>query len=132
SGMAAFPLLLRRQKLGQGDRPEIAYIDADIELPRQGRQPAVAVTMQIDAAAIHPLPAAERVMAEDEIDAVEPQFGVIRDAVPAFGLRLRVVVAEDQVLSAFEARKDLGGAGAGAGEIAEMPNLVSLAHGGVP
>src|SRR4029077_8646594 len=29
-------------------------------------------------------------------------------------------------------RKDLGGAGAGAGEIAEMPNLVSLAHGGVP
>src|SRR5437763_16534956 len=104
--MATFPLLLRRQKLVQGDRPEIAHIGADIELPRQGFQPAVAVAVQIDAAAIHALPAAERVMAEHEIDAVEFQFGVIRNATPALRLRLRIVVAEDQVLSSSETGQD--------------------------
>src|SRR5947199_10080037 len=122
--MAAFPLLLRRQELAERDRPKIVHIGADIELSRQGLQPAVAVAMQIDAAAIHPLPAAERVMAEHEIDAVEFQFGVIRDAVPALWLRLWIIIAEDQVLAAFQTRKNFGGLGGGAGEIAEVPNLV--------
>src|SRR5437764_15146748 len=110
--MSAFPLLWRRHKLGQRDRPEISHIGADVELPRQGLQPAMAVAMQVDTAAIHPLPAAERVMAKHEIDPIEFQLGIIRDAFPALWLRLRVVVAEDQVLPAAEQREDRGGLGA--------------------
>ena len=63
---------------------------------------AVAV-QQIDAVTIHPLPAAERVMAEHEIDAVELQSGIARDAFPALGpLRCGSLVAEDQVLAAVQ------------------------------
>ena len=55
--------------------------------------------VQIDAAAVHALPAPERVMAEDEVDPVDPQLGIMGDALPTVGLRHRIVVAEDQVLS---------------------------------
>src|SRR5436305_6540981 len=88
--------------------------------------------MQIDAAAVHPLPAAERIMAEHEADAVEPQFGIARDALPTRGLRLRIVVAEDQVLLAVEPRQERRGLGGGAGEIAKVPDLVIGADDGVP
>src|SRR5258705_745909 len=121
--MSAFPLLLRRHKLGQRHRPEIAHIGADVELPREGLEAAMAVAMQVDTAAIHPLPAAKRVMAKHEIDPIEFQLGIIRDAFPALGLRLRVVVAKDQVLSSGETGQDCGGLGGSAGKIAEMPNL---------
>src|SRR5437868_11006671 len=88
--------------------------------------------MQIDAAAVHPLPAAERVMAEHEVHAVELQFGIARDARPTRGLRLGVVVAEDQVLLAVELRQERRGLGGGAGEIAEMPDLVVPADYRIP
>ena len=38
-------------------------------------------------------------MAEDEVDPVDPQLGIMGDALPTVGLRHRIVVAEDQVLS---------------------------------
>src|ERR1043166_5578395 len=90
------------------------------------------MAMQIDAAAVHPLPAAERIMAEYEVDAVELQFGIAGDARPAGGLRLRIVVAEDQVLFAVEPPQERRGVGGGAGEIAEVPDLVGGADDGVP
>src|SRR2546423_15056883 len=96
SGMSASPLLLRRHKLGQRHRPEIAHIGADVELPRQGLQPAMAVAMQVDTAAIYPLPAAERVMAKDGIDPIEFQFGIIHDDFPTPLLAQRVRVSDVQ------------------------------------
>ena len=71
-------------------------------------------------------------MAEHEVDAVKLQFGVARDALPAGGLRLRIVVAEDQVLLAVEPRQERRGLGGGAGEIAEVLDLVVGADDRVP
>src|SRR5712675_4080 len=88
--------------------------------------------MQVDAAAVHPLPAAERVMTEHEIDPVDLQFGIARDAVPAFRLRQRVIVAEDQVLPALQEGQDFRGARQRAGKVAEMPDFVSLPDRRIP
>jgi len=121
-----------RQQLAQSYRPEIPHISAHIELPRQRLQSAVAVPVQIDAAAIHTLPAAERIMAEHEVDLGDPQFGIMGNALPILGLRHRIVVAEDQVLSSVEPGQDLGRKSGGTGEISDVPHLVFGADNRVP
>ena len=71
-------------------------------------------------------------MAEHEIDAVDPQFGIGRDASPTRWLRQRIVVAEDQVLLSIESGQDLGRKRGASSEIADVPHLIVGRYDSVP
>src|SRR5258708_21224226 len=71
-------------------------------------------------------------MAEHEIDPVDLQFGIARDAFPAFRLRQWIVVAEHQVLPAVQAGQDFRRPRQGASKVAEVPDFIILADRRIP
>ena len=120
----------------QPDRPEVPDIHPDIILLRDRCQPAVTVPVQIDPAPAYAVPGAEWVVAEREVAVVHRELDVMLQAGPSRRIERRqaVIVADDQVLSAVQAREDLGDPlrrGA-EGEVAEMPDFVVRADRLVP
>src|SRR5690606_5241377 len=104
-----------------------------IVLPRQGLEAAVAVAVEVEGAAVHAVPGSEGIVAEDEGAAVEGELGVRGEAGPAMGeVGVAVEIAEEEVLAAVEAGEDGGGLPGTPCEIAQVPDLVALAHGLVP
>src|SRR4029077_18795242 len=97
------------QDLARGDGAEAPDVDSDVELPRQRLQPAVGVAVQIDPTLAHVAPAAKRVMAEDQRNAVGLGRKIGLDALPALELARcrRIVVAGDEVLAAVETSEEI-------------------------
>lgn len=74
-------------------------------------------------------------MAQDQVIAALSDFGVVLDAGPPLGSgrRLRIVIADDQVLPPVQLSKQVGAISAfHRHEIAEMPDLVILPDDGIP
>src|ERR1700731_2495237 len=94
------PSTAAAQDFIEGDRAESPDVDTDVELPRLRLQSAMAVAVQIDPALAHAAPAAKRIMAQHQRDAVCGDLSIGLHALPALELhrRRRIVVARDKVL----------------------------------
>ena len=118
----------------QSHRPKAARIDADIVLARKRLQLAVAVPMKVDRAAMLAVPAPERVMAEDEPAPLRLHLVIIAHARPArqIAYALGIVVAADEVNASVQPLQQPRHIAKLPSEVAEMPDLVLLAHRRVP
>src|SRR5690349_2892237 len=70
------PALRARDQLVQQHGLKPACIDADVELALERLEPAMAVAMQIDRAAMNAVPGAEWIMAEHQPDALQRQLRI--------------------------------------------------------
>ncbi len=71
------------QQLRQRHRPEVAGVDADVELPRQRLQATVAVAVELERAAVLAVPGPQGIVAQDQALAVEVEFRIVADGGPA-------------------------------------------------
>src|SRR5947209_1262232 len=114
------------------DRGEAAAIHADIELPRDWLQPPMAVTMQVDRAAMRAIPGPKRIMAENHHGAVQHELRVGLNAQPACSEnRWPVIVSGDQVFASIELRQDRR-PGLRDRKISKVPDLVIRSDPGIP
>ncbi len=122
------------QQLRQRDRRPAMHVHADVELARHRLQPSMAVTVQVERAHVLPVPAAERVVTQDEGVAVLLDLDIGGGAGPALRRQrgVGVVVAAQQVLRAVQASEQCGHIGGAAGDVAQVPDRVPGRDGGVP
>jgi hypothetical protein len=113
---------------------EVVAIDANVELARHRFQPSVTVPMQVQRTAVLPIPASERVVAQNKQSAVHLDFRIVPDASPAVGRqrRIRIVIATEQVLGAVQPGKQFGYIRRATGDVAQVPHHVIRANDGVP
>ena len=90
------------EQLGERDRDEAMDVHADVELAAHRFQATMAVPMKVDAAAMLAVPAAKRVVAQHQLQAVDIQFSIVADARSTRGRQslLAIVVVTQQVLRA--------------------------------
>lgn len=93
------------------------------------------VAVQIDRLFADLVPGSESIMAQDEVISLVPEFRVMLHAFPSRRVRgrRRVVVADDQVLSTVQPRKQLCTVACSCrDEVSQMPDLVVGPDGLVP
>ena len=113
------------QQRFQRDWRESPDVDADVGLPGEGLQPAVAVPMQVQRPPVLSIPAAEGVVAQDKEATLPLDLRIRLNAFPAVRcIRRRVVVAHDEMLAPVQLRQEACREAGRAGEVAEVPDLV--------
>ena len=125
-----------RQDFGEGHRPVIEDIDADVVLARQFLQLAVRMAVDVDCALGAAMPGPKRIMAEHDQAPVDHKLDVMRDAGPGAACRHRgrIIVADDEVLAAVERRKPCFDSRRihGHGKIAEVIDVIVRTDDFVP
>jgi hypothetical protein len=113
---------------------EVVAIDADVELARHRFQPSVTVPMQVQRTAVLPIPASERVVAQNKRSVVQLDFRVVPDACPTVRRerRIGIVIATEQVFAAVQSGKQFGYIRRATGDVAQVPHHVIRADDGVP
>jgi hypothetical protein len=74
----------RSNQAVEQDRREVVTVDTDVKLARHWLQPSVAVPVQVQGTTVLPIPASERVMAQNESSVIQIEFRVVTNARPPF------------------------------------------------